>query len=98
MEKIKIEIQELGEMIVQMYFDDKISEEDFNKLYAKRCEALALLSVVKSVKEKELLNFEGWYVSLGYYKTVAGNFVKDGIRYSESELYRKYEIEYLQTL
>jgi len=57
---------------------------------------LDLLVVVKSVKDKELLNFEGWYVTFGYKKTVAGNFIKRGIRYSESELYHKYEIEYLQ--
>ncbi len=48
MKKVRKEILKLGEMIVQMYFDDKISEKDFNILFAQRCKALTFCEVSRS--------------------------------------------------
>jgi hypothetical protein len=55
-------------------------------------------SVLKPLKEKEVLSFEDWRIDCDYYQTVAGNFVKGAVRYTEEETRFKYKTEYLQTL
>ncbi len=43
------------------------------------------------LKDKPKLNFENWYITYGYAKSVTGNFVKEGIRYTADEMQFKYE-------
>ena len=43
------------------------------------------------LKDKQKLSFEDWYRTYGYEKSVTGNFVKEGTRYTLDEMKFKYE-------
>ncbi|QQV90545.1 hypothetical protein Danklef1_61 [Polaribacter phage Danklef_1] len=58
-------------------------------------ENLALFGVSKSLKDKETLTFGGWLIANKYTKMVAGNFLKDGIRFSKEEILYEYNTVYL---
>tara|TARA_R110002012_G_scaffold39003_1_gene108209 strand:- start:2031 stop:2330 length:300 start_codon:yes stop_codon:yes gene_type:complete len=43
------------------------------------------------LKDKPKLSFEDWYINYGYAKSVTGNFVKEGTRYTPEEMQFKYD-------
>lgn len=62
--------------------------DDFEKAinYTHCCE-----SDNELLKAKQKLSFEDWYITYGYAKSVAGNFVKEGVRYTPEEMQFKYD-------
>lgn len=47
-------------------------------------------------KNKEKLTFGGWLIANKYTKMVAGNFLKDGIRFTKEEMLFEYNTVYLK--
>ena len=71
-----------------------VEEKDFlNKLY----EAINNTHCCTELKSKPILSFEDWYITYGYSKTVAGNFIKEGSRITRDELMHRYKTEHLKT-
>ena len=67
----------------------------FNMIAKDYAEAINYTHCCKSdselLKDKQKLSFEDWYRTYGYEKSVTGNFVKEGTRYTLDEMKFKYE-------
>ncbi|MFT6125840.1 MAG: hypothetical protein ACJAVA_000282 [Flavobacteriaceae bacterium] len=46
--------------------------------------------------EKTTLTFGGWLIANKYTKMVAGNFLKDGLRFTKEEMLFEYNTVYLK--
>ena len=80
----KKEIIELIKEDIGYVFDQQIEVEAIN--YTHCCKSDSEL-----LKDKQKLSFEDWYRTYGYEKSVTGNFVKEGTRYTLDEMKFKYE-------
>tara|TARA_R110000782_G_scaffold253540_1_gene341652 strand:- start:44 stop:340 length:297 start_codon:yes stop_codon:yes gene_type:complete len=63
----------------------------------KLLEAINYTRCCTELKSKPILSFEDWYITYGYSKTVAGNFIKEGSRITRDELIHRYKTEHLKT-
>jgi hypothetical protein len=98
-EDIIKELDKLGNTLYEKYGTDSYLERCTVHDLKTKVKALNISVVLKPLKSKEVKTFEDWYIDNGYYKTVAGNYMKnDGVRFHEVELKYKYKTEYLQTL
>ena len=94
MEKLK-ELQDLAIWMSGCGYDFTQHEHFLKNKHLLTDEAINYTHSCKSdselLKDKPKLNFEDWYITYGYAKSVTGNFVKEGVRYTADEMQFKYE-------
>ena len=92
---IKQEFREEKNMDV---YARNVNDGNFSNVYVKWLEAKinythSCESDSELLKDKPKLSFMDWYITYGYAKSVAGDFVKEGTRYTFDEMQFKYEYD-----
>lgn len=78
------------------YYHDRTSltrleEKELTDFVNELKEAISVTRCSTQLKDKPKLTFEEWYRTYGYAKSVTGNFVKEGVRYTAEEMQFKYD-------